>query len=90
MFFAKKMSASDFKNIRVNAGLSRADVAERLGVSFPTVSKWEAEDNKEVKLSLSQFETFMRMVAEPEEQRIIDERMKAVADLWQMKVKKEI
>lgn len=85
MFFSKKMSPDDFKKIRTNAGLSRADVAERLGVSFPTVAKWETGD-KSVSLSIDQFEKFIRMASKPEEQRIIDEAMNQVTSLWQSKV----
>ena len=86
MFFSKKMKSKDFKKIREDAGLSRADVAEALGVSFPTVQKWETSED-EVKLSLTQFEVFMRIVSSPEEQRIIQEKMDSIASLWMDKLK---
>ena len=80
------MKSKDFKKIREDAGLSRADVAEALGVSFPTVQKWETSED-EVKLSLTQFEVFMRIVSSPEEQRIIQEKMDSIASLWMDKLK---
>lgn len=86
MFFSKKMKSQDFRSIREKAGLSRADVAEALGVSFPTIQKWETSD-AEVKMSLTQFEIFMRIVSSPEEQRIIQEKMDGLTSLWMDKVK---
>lgn len=42
----KNYQTISLKAWRVNKGMSQQDVADRLGVSRPTVIKWEQEDAK--------------------------------------------
>lgn len=85
MFFSKRMNPADLKKIRIEAGLSRQQLAAALDVSFPTIQKWEEKDT-EIKMSLKQFEAFLFITAEPEEKKIIKEKFDSLASYWDQKV----
>ena len=77
--------SSDFKKLRINSGISRKELSDSIGVSAPTIQKWE-ESEDSIKLSVEQFQTFMKLVSDPEEQQKIDDLFKEINDFWRSKV----
>lgn len=79
------ITSSDFKSLRTSNSLTRKQVADMLGVSVPTIQKWE-ESSESIKLSVPQFQTFIKSVSEPEEQQKIDDMFKEINEFWRNKV----
>lgn len=52
----------DIRKARLNAGLEQAELAERIGVSRPTLSKWERGKSEP---TISQFRAIARETEQP-------------------------
>lgn len=79
--FKKKLKPELFKKIRVNAGLSRGELATLMDWSEGTVSNYET---KECKMQLMDFERFMLVTTVSPEDRDKRKRLlKTITDAFE-------
>ena len=58
---SKEMKFGDaVKFVRMKLGLSQIELAKAIGVSLPTVSRWENEGRKPQMMTLGKFDKFCR------------------------------
>ena len=59
----KTMSAEDLRDLRIRLGLNQGLLADRLGVTQPTLSRWEAGKRQPGKLALNAWRTRLALFA---------------------------
>lgn len=79
------MHGHHMKEIREEAGINKSEMAKVLGISLPTLTKWESLQS-DVPLSLEQCENFLYYVSKPEKLKQINEAFHGVSELWQSKL----
>jgi DNA-binding transcriptional regulator YiaG len=61
---SRSVSAKLVRDVRTRLGLTQEKFASRLGVSFPTVSRWENDRSKPSPLAYRQLEEIVKQMQE--------------------------